>query len=562
MKKLLLIVSIIVFLPLHAKTYQLIEQKGLRSFEDVKVSSLSNKILVNFSVAQMDASSKVISIPMGQQFQQLKFKGLELTSETGLPSVPFYSVIVKGKPSQLKVAVDEGKSKLFRGFNPIPTPRQKKRCGEDCGREDFNIDWTKYYYGQKTAFYKVEYLGAFQGVDLSRVLLFPARYNGSDQTFEIFPEIGYEISSSTRAAMTYYENPSQIIKKEDRGARYLIISPVKFHRTLAEFIEWKEELGYQVDLVKLEDIGNNYTKIKDYIHNRYQNEDTRFTYALLVGDSKTLVTGYEQTDTSSYTPSDLHYFTMDGGNDFVPDVFYGRMVATTTAHIRNQVAKIMEYERGDFDNDPARFRQLGIASNEGYSPSDREYVQMMTGPLSDAYGTDVSYIFESGGGSYYDYVDPNTYFSRGVAWVNYIGHGAGTYWASLDRSYYSTYVKNISPGKMKPIIIDVACENGNFRYTGRMLGERFMNSTNSNRPVGAVAYYGASVETTWDPPAIMAIGIGKMIVNYNLTKLGQALLGGQIYLYKNHSSAREVRSNMRWYHLFGDPSLQIRLGDL
>ena len=131
----------------------------------------------------------------------------------------------------------------------------------------------------------------------------------------------------------------------------------------------------------------------------------------------------------------------------------------------------------------------------------------------------------------------------------------------MNPEYMSSSIKNIKPAAVKPIIIDAACENGSFLYTGTKLGERFMNSTNGGAPTGAVAYYGGSVSISWDPPAIMSIGINKMIVQNKIIHLGEALLAGQMYLSKNHSNQAEVIENFRWYHLFGDPSMRIRVGN-
>ena len=109
---------------------------------------------------------------------------------------------------------------------------------------------------------------------------------------------------------------------------------------------------------------------------------------------------------------------------------------------------------------------------------------------------------------------------------------------------------------MRPVIIDVACQNGRFDNSGR-LGEMMMYSSIAGVGVGSVAYFGGSVDISWDPPAIMAVGINKSVASKKYTYLGEALLEGHLYLIKNHSNKEDIKDNLEWYHLQGDPSLLL-----
>ena len=102
----------------------------------------------------------------------------------------------------------------------------------------------------------------------------------------------------------------------------------------------------------------------------------------------------------------------------------------------------------------------------------------------------------------------------------------------------------------------MACQNGKFSNEGR-LGERFMNGTDHGKPVGAVAYYGGSVDISWHPPAIMARGINLNMANSKPKTIGEALLAGQLYLLSNYDDLSAAEENLKWYHLQGDPTLQL-----
>ena len=141
--------------------------------------------------------------------------------------------------------------------------------------------------------------------------------------------------------------------------------------------------------------------------------------------------------------------------------------------------------------------------------------------------------------------------------MNYIGHGSGTSWASLNSGeYQSEDIQGIQAQVRRPVIIDVSCQNGRFKNEGR-LGERFQNEHIGNIPIGAVAYYGGSVDISWHPPAKMAVLIAQLVAQKNIPTLGQLLLAGQLKLLKDNASVKEVKDNFTWYHLLGDPTMRL-----
>jgi len=75
---------------------------------------------------------------------------------------------------------------------------------------------------------------------------------------------------------------------------------------------------------------------------------------------------------------------------------------------------------------------------------------------------------------------------------------------------------------------------------------------------GAVAYYGGSVDISWDPPAIMAIGINKAVSENNQRRLADVIFEGQSYLLENMDDIDSALENLVWYHLQGDPLLNLQ----
>jgi len=228
------------------------------------------------------------------------------------------------------------------------------------------------------------------------------------------------------------------------------------------------------------------------------------------------------------------------------------------ADISNQVRKIMDYEGDLLSNGAGWSQHIGLASDEGSDPSDEEYLAQMTSTFVESFGVSSRSFLQRNSDS--TPTNLNKALSSGAMWLNYIGHGTGTSWPSMWSTYYSSSIKNLTTDAVKPIIIDVACQNGRFRYNAKQLGERFMNESKDGAPVGAVAYYGGSVNISWNPPAVMAVGLNKMVVQEKIDALGKALLAGQIYLFNNYTDVASVKENFSWYHLFGDPSLSLHIG--
>ncbi|MBA2404795.1 MAG: hypothetical protein H0V66_08490, partial [Bdellovibrionales bacterium] len=238
----------------------------------------------------------------------------------------------------------------------------------------------------------------------------------------------------------------------------------------------------------------------------------------------------------------------------IPDVQYGRVVASTVEQVKRQTKKWMTYQ--DHNSPAAQYlKMIGIASNEGASPSDKEYVQEIEKDLNASFGTQPSHFYQDDATSKPTFI--NKAFNDGTSFLVYLGHGSGTSWASTGADYTNESIKQMNNATvLQPIVIDVACKNGILK--NGYFGETFMNATNSSgKAIGAAMYYGGSVNISWHPPAIMAKGMVKQVIAQKLDKMGDALLAGHLYLMENYTDMEAVQDNFEWYHLFGDPSAPI-----
>ncbi|MCO4794350.1 MAG: hypothetical protein KC493_11585 [Bacteriovoracaceae bacterium] len=547
MKKVLILITLILPLALSAKVYNF---GTLSSHDDESVESKilkSNVMEVKFSINKLTTDKSEKRIPYNDGFESLNVEGLSNMHKVGAPSLPFHSMILVGHPSDLSFEITKGSE---YELDVVPTPYQKAPCR--CKKSEEEIPFTlneESYENSGKLIQKVSYLGDFKGVPLTHVMMTPFQYK-EDKLFA-FPEL--KVFIKNKNAQTEKFSFENILKTA--GKKYVIFSPNEFHSALNRLVSHKRGLGFDVEVVSMESLGNDFESIKNKIHKKYKKES--FDYALVVGHEQKFPTDYVMTSNDPNTPSDLGYFTMSGNSDNIPDVLYGRLTADTVEDVENQISKIIEYETRSWADSSGIGRMMGIASDEGWNPTDVEYTNSFTDPFKRSFSTEVVNIFQENQDSTPENI--NKAFNAGLMWVNYIGHGSGPSWISVkSREYFTTDIKEINPGKVKPVIVDVACQNGRFSLDDR-LGERFMNETKNGEPIGAVAFYGGSVDISWHPPAVMARGVSEIVAGNPNQTIGEVLLAGQVYLIQNYDDRIASTENLKWYHLQGDPTLKLQV---
>lgn len=535
--KLLLKASLLVIaLPLWAETIPLSNYSSHSS--SVIINSINTKAhtlhTVQFSLNKLNAKAHSTH----SEFKFLSEKNISFSQTVGESRLPFKSVVVAGSPDEIEVTIDPKRS-LEVSF--LSSPAQPEDCRCETNKQK---SWVSLKTDHKNSLYKVESLGKFRGQDLSRVTFYAAKINLKNRSTIFYPELEGQIRSSQSLNALY-------LNKQSSEYDYLIVTPEALLSGLSDFVQYKMDHGLKVKVITLEEVGSTVAAITDFFKNEYQ--VAQYKYALIVGTDKLFPNHKVVTSGSSKTPSDYPYFLMDD-QDMIPDVQYGRIVASTSQEVERQTKKWMNYQ--DHGSAASHYlKMIGIASNEGESPSDDEYVTGIEKDLSKGFGTASTHFYQNDATSRPSFI--NEAFNNGTGYLVYLGHGSGTSWASTGSYYTTSHIPQMNNAKvLQPVIIDVACQNGILQKGS--LGETFMNAVNADGiPIGAAMYYGGSVNISWHPPAIMARGMVKQVIAQKLTTIGDALLSGHLYLMENYTDIESVRDNFEWYHLFGDPSSSV-----
>lgn len=524
-------------------------------------------IIIDVSAAQVE-----ISRDKGLGYDDVNINAFSKMTAVGEPALSTSGVVF---------AVPEGyRPQLVFGSADIDAVdsvnvRPTQVCSR-CGHNDLvTFAMNEAIYGSDSAYPEqwaaIEDLGMMGAVHLARVGINPARFFPASHQLEIARSMSLRVDfvaidgarkvhsvvprSLAQMAAQIAVNSQDVAFAETVSETMLIIADEALLSGLNDFVNWKRRKGLNVVVVTAKEAGSTNTGMKQYIQNFYNNTSNHLAYVLFVGNA-TAIPPFKQS-TSSGTAASDYPFSLLNGTDIVPDVLMGRFVANDLAELKLFTSRALDHET-KFDLNAAWYSQgVTIASSEGSTPSDEEYAQMVEGSWK-AYTYKLVDRFYQGDGNATK-ANINKALEEGRTWLTYIGHGSGTSWGSTNGSYSNSSIAELKNTDKLPVIVDVACLNGGFINTGtKLFGKTWVTHTYNGGNAGALAYYGASVSTSWDPPAIMAAGAAKYHFEKPVYSVGATVLAGQIYLIEKSGTGSDVVDNLEWYNLFGDPSLIMR----
>ncbi len=492
--------------------------------------------------------------------------------KTGAPDLPKYyrSIIIPDDSRmQLRVEVLEyhdipvehltpSKGNLTRDINPASVPFQ---FGNEYQRDQF--------YPEHIASLGQPYV--MRDLRGAVVQIHPFRYNPVAGVLRIYTQLrisletdgparqGLKAKASTslqHGFLSIYKN--HFINSSTNTPLYdlpletgnlLIIAADEYYDATLPLVEWKRTRGLATEIVPVSELGNNATAILGAVQSRY-NSFVGLTFLLLVGDAADVAPAM-----ASGAASDPSYALLDGGNgDQYPDIFVGRLSANTIAQVETQVAKIIEYEANP---DPAGdwyHKAMGIASNQGAGQGDdgeADNVHM------DNIRTDLLGFGYDPVDQIYDPTASAALVTSGVndgrSLINYVGHGSNTSWSTTGFS--SSHVSSLNNTGKLPVIVSVACVNGNFQNT-TCFAEAWMRAGSASDQRGAVAFYGSTINQSWAPPMCAQDEFNDLLVAEAQMTIGALMFSGSAQMIDEYGS--DGFDMYATWHIFGDPSMPIR----
>ena len=469
------------------------------------------------------------------------------------------------------INIAPSKGNLLRNVNPDEVPYE---FGE-------NYKQDTYYPGQLVKLREPYILRDFRGQVIE---IYPIQYNPIQKTMRHYNQITIKITPDGTDNINTLQrenlpqkidtNYKQIYQKrfinygmqgryepiEEQG-NMLIITYDEFRDNMQEYVDWKILKGIPTELVKVSTIGDA-NAIKQYISDYYFEHG--LTFVLLIGDVAqipTLQAGYSGSDPS---------YTYIVGDDHYPDLFIGRFSAQNTEQLETMVKRSLDYERNPQLGAEWYKKGTGVGSNQGAGIGDEgeadwEHLRILRTLLMDYTYTVVDELYDGAHGGEDASGNPNPAMvaealNDGRSIVNYCGHGSPTGWGSSGFS--NGDIHNLVNDNMLPYVVCVACNNGEFDSYDECFCEAWQRATNDDtgEPTGAIVVTGSTQSMSWAPPMdaqdeFVDLIVGTYEDNVKHT-IGGIHFNGVMRMNDNYGS--QGYSETDTWHIFGDPSLEIR----
>lgn len=501
----------------------------------------------------------------GEDFVHLYLEGEAVLLRQGEPELPYISrsiivpndaemqaVIIGGEYIEYNINVIPSKGSLYRSQYPESIPY---RFGQ-IYQED------RLYPGKLTSLSETFILRDFRGVT---VTLYPFQYNPVTGLVRVYREMLVEVNVVGQSTINVLEKKRAVPAGEfvhiyrnlfinyeqerypllEDSGRKIVISHDDYLEAVQPYVNWKNQKGIPTELYAVSEIGTTPGEIRNFLRDEYFSPQG-LTFVQLVGNSTQIPT-FRVRDGAA----DPVYSLLDGDDNY-PDIFVGRFSAYNTAQVETQVTRSITYERDI--NPGARWlgKAIGIASAEGNNPSDIEHQNTIRQILLNyGYnGVDRLYAPDASSAMVRDAVNEG----RGL--INYSGHGTGTSWSTTG--FNQTAVDLLVNDNKLPLIVSVACQNGNFIVHTNSFAESWVRARNGETgyPTGGIAFYGSSTDQRWREPLIAQQEIAELLVNDTVGSVGGLLFNGSSRMIERWGNAGATE--FKNWHIFGDVSLQVR----
>jgi len=441
-------------------------------------------------------------------------------------------------------------------------PGARESASFDIDSELYSRD--AYYLPERVRLFEIGIMRAYR---FATVDIFPVNYNPARGEVEITTEITVEVKLTgsdvgrTQWMLRRYWSPSTAALGErifpnhfdlepglpPTPIGYLFIVGDDFidNPYLLDYIEWKKQKGFTVDVKTVSEVGGDSTGIKNYISDQYFNGPVPPVYVLLVGDTDRVP---HCTGNKTREETDLNYTLMTTG-DYIPDLEIGRFSARNDGELEILVGKSLDYERCNYTNTDWMNKACFIATTDSYNHriAERTHRWVILHYLEPA-GLQSDSIWGYYGGSTQDIINA---LNDGRTVCDYSGHGSTTGWGGP--SFSKTNIDQLTNEDMYPLVLSHACLTGSFAIDDSFM-EHWVRAQNK----GALASMGAADYTYWDEDDIMERAMFRSFFHYGYYTIYGMMFYGNDSLYQ--AGFNLARYYFEAYNIMGDPAIILWFG--
>ena len=559
--KIAILILLCLFNVLLAETF-IPEEKSLSV-----VSQNADKINLQLQVPELQ-----IEDINNSNFKALSMQGASVTAETGFPELPVFSAWIAIPPKgDIEIKVTGGEVITKQGLVPKPVFATKD--------QEIANDYNKTVYSSASLYpansYSYSQPQIMRDFRVVQITLNPVQYIAETQELKIQKQMEVEIEIKDRPGineMADYNGYSYAFTNlyesmianfayyrdavlAPQPARVLLIygnnTDAVFIAKLNEFVAWKRQKGYEVNIVSTLETGGSSTQaIHNYIQSQYDNVSTRPDFIILLGDtngSYTIPTYTEQF--SGYGGEGDYPYTFLAGNDYLGDAFIGRISAENLSQLDVLFTKIYAVEKNVnvSGNAGAWLNKMLLIGDTSSSGISTIYINKFIKEIAKRTNPDYTFLenYSSGFATYI-----NSGFNQGVAFFNYRGYISMSGWSPSG---------SLINGNKLPHSTILTCSTGDFE-NDNATSEDLIRLGTSAAPAGAITAIGmatSGTHTTFNN--CLNAGIYDGIFTYGMRSMGEALLNAKLYIKQVYGSVHDNAANYfaHWCNLMGDPTVEV-----
>ncbi len=507
----------------------------------------------------------------GIVYWKLALEGSGVAADPGMPDLPVARVMIRlPAGGSISVVAHAANHQLIRlktlGVDRIaPRPRRVAKIRGATPDDGWTVD-EKAYTGPcgELGAAVVERLGTMRGVKLGLVEVNPISYDPLGAELRLTKSIRVKLSfdeplrdidqrllsqEAWQQVSCRVLNMDQSRDPVDLPAGYLIITADALENALSPLAAWKAEKGYHVTVTNTSQIPGGATadNIRSYIQDAYDNWTVPPVFVLLVGDSNTIPafngTGYQNPKT------DLYYGCMDGGSDYLPDLYVGRFSMRTADDVAAEVEKTVDYEQAQWSQGSTwAGRQYFISSDDwgNHGLTEGTHTYCMAKARSHGVTCDSLWGYYGTGTPIAEAVN------TGRAMVAYSGHGVENMWQGPIFSNWN--VSQLSNLDRYPIVLSFACLTGDFTWSSDPC---FMENWVRQHDKAAVVACGSSANSFWPDDDYLQRRVWDALFDDGFNWPGGFILEGKMLYALWEPNQWMERGYFEQYNILGDPSLLL-----
>ncbi|MBC8312578.1 MAG: hypothetical protein H8E72_09755 [Candidatus Marinimicrobia bacterium] len=401
-------------------------------------------------------------------------------------------------------------------------------------------------------------------IEVGLISLTPYEYNSATKSLTVYDEVEISIveagvrdvntnfpTQRSKLFEPFYED--LIVDYEPLNSRdeyqpsaimYICGGASASHPYVQQLVEWREKQGYIVYLIPTSQTGSSSSSIKSFLQDVMSDYENPPEIVGLIGDTNGSYSIPNFTYSGGSTDVEYSYLS---GNDFLPEVFIGRISVSSSSDLSNVINKTLTYEKAENQIDAwyERAALVGDPTSSGVSTiTTMKYIAN----IMENHGMD-DMRTNYGSGNYNNWVDNQ--FSDGILYYNYRGYIGSS---SISPS-------GTNSGIYAPFVGSLTCATGDFGGTSE--SESWIRQGSLSNPQGAVAAVGVATSSTHTAyNNIVHMGMYEGIFSKSMYHAGASLANGKLALLRtyptNPNSA--VSKFSSWPNLMGDPALHLWTG--